>query len=68
MNSTGPLRALIAHSPPVTLVNDQGGELLYYGFLVDLLPQLLQAAGINRAVEYVYMREVCSQGYGCEEL
>jgi hypothetical protein len=61
MNDTRPLRALIAHSPPVTLVDDKGDNILYSGFLVDLLPQLLETAGITQPVEYVFMRTVCEQ-------
>jgi hypothetical protein len=42
----------------VSIIEGNGTELMYSGFLVDLLPSLLQTAGIERSYEFVPMREV----------
>jgi hypothetical protein len=43
------LRVAASHQPPLVFVNEAAdGSANYTGFLVDLLPMLLEAAGLPR--------------------
>lgn len=43
------LRVVTGHRPPLVFVSEQGGtnQRIYSGYLIELLPALLQHAGIN---------------------
>jgi hypothetical protein len=52
MNQNSSLRVLIAHVPPTAFVEGTEDKQLYSGFLVDLLAELLPAAGITADLNY----------------
>lgn len=58
------LRVVTAHRPPLAFVSDgasNGSEPLVRGYLIDLLPTLLQQANVLSAYE-IYSLKVC---YSC---
>jgi hypothetical protein len=76
------LRVVTSHQPPLVFVNEAAdGAANYTGFLVDLLPMLLEAAGLQTnyamfhlavraaaATLHLSIRRICQTMHGFMQL